>query len=581
MKIAAFLCALLLGIGSAAAQNIGPNQTGPGGGVAGNSHVGLALSGGTLTGPLTSVGITDSVGITTSGGIADSGGINTTAATAYSIGGNTILNIINPGNANPVLAIGPGACAAMTSSANFNMCIGAGALASYTGSSSAELVAIGPKAQANLVAPAVHDVCVGTYCQHYETTGNSDTAMGGDSMRNSIGISNVTAYGSYSAGNYYGQLSTFVGGNAMVGNGASVTVSGTITASDVISLTFTGTFTGSPVTITYTVGAGNTLTQIAAGIATAMTASSALVNADIREQTDAQATPNTVSVAMPGTALIGEAITVTNSSSGGISETITITNGITAATTRNVGVGYDAEYGSRWVSASYEDCLGAFCFANMTTGTQNDCLGDQCGMNSTTMNFMAALGDEAFLNATSGNSVTGIGWEVGKACTTCRAVTLVGKGAGTSTLTTGNDIIIISDGSACDTNTANQMLLCGSGGTFMNTLLTNNAVTLTKMTGPVQVTGTTFTISGCSTTTLVGGASRGSFHSGTTGTCTPVITMGGATGISGVTNGWACFAVDVTTPADIIQQTASNGTTATLSGTTASGDVIIFNCEPY
>lgn len=510
------------------------------------------------------------------------GPLNTTSTAGFQANGTTILNIINPQNSNPVLAIGPGACASMTSSANFNMCIGAGALASYTGSASAELIAIGPKAQANLVSPAVHDVCVGTYCQHYETTGNSDTAMGGDSQRNTIGISNVTSYGSYSAGNYYGQLSTFAGGNAMVGNGASITISGTITTSDVIQLTFTAAgISGGVTTVSYTVGAGNSLTQIAAGLAAAMTANTSLVAADIREQTDAQATPNTISVAMGGTSIIGVNCTVTNTSSGGITETITITNGITAATTRNNCFGYDACYGSRWVSSSYENGFGAFALANMTTGTQNDCFGDQCGMNSTTMNFMAALGDEAFKNATSGNSVTGIGWEVGLACTTCRAVTLLGKGAGTSTLTTANDLIILSDGSTCDTNSSNQMLLCGSGGTFMNTLLTNNAVTLTKMTGPIQVTGTTFTISGCSTTTLVGGASVGSFLSGTSGTCTPVITMGGATGISGVTNGWACTAVDVTTPTDIITETTSNATTATLSGTTASGDKIVFSCHPY
>ncbi len=92
--------------------------------------------------------------------------------------------------------------------------------------------------------------------------------------------------------------------------------------------------------------------------------------------------------------------------------------------------------------------------------------------------------------------------------------------------------------------------------------------------------GTKFTISGCSAGTTIGGASAGSFVSGTAGTCTVTITINGATGLAAA-NGWACFANDQTTPADIIHQTASNTTTATLSGTTLLNDVISFGCVGY
>lgn len=91
--------------------------------------------------------------------------------------------------------------------------------------------------------------------------------------------------------------------------------------------------------------------------------------------------------------------------------------------------------------------------------------------------------------------------------------------------------------------------------------------------------GTKFTASGCTNSTTVGGATAGSYHSGTTGTCTVTITMGNSLSAP---NGWDCTANDQTTPADK-QQTISGGsqTTAVLSGTTASGDVISFHCIGY
>ncbi len=103
-----------------------------------------------------------------------------------------------------------------------------------------------------------------------------------------------------------------------------------------------------------------------------------------------------------------------------------------------------------------------------------------------------------------------------------------------------------------------------------------------KLEGQLQVgqlasVGTKFTISGCSTSSTVGGTSAGKFVSGTTGTCTPVITLGGQT----APNGWACFMDNRTTSANLIQQTADSTTTATFSGTTVSGDTLSFGCIAY
>jgi hypothetical protein len=93
--------------------------------------------------------------------------------------------------------------------------------------------------------------------------------------------------------------------------------------------------------------------------------------------------------------------------------------------------------------------------------------------------------------------------------------------------------------------------------------------------GFVSRNGTKFTISGCSAGTTVGGPTAGSFVSGTTGNCTVVITLNGAIGMT-APNGWACHAADLTTPANLISQSAASTTTCTVTGVTVSGDLLQF-----
>ncbi len=102
---------------------------------------------------------------------------------------------------------------------------------------------------------------------------------------------------------------------------------------------------------------------------------------------------------------------------------------------------------------------------------------------------------------------------------------------------------------------------CGTGGSFRG--------------ASFQSGGTKFTISGCSAGTTVGGATAGSFVSGTAGACTVVITLNGATGLT-APNGWVCAAEDLTTPANLISQSATSPTTCTVTGTTLLNDVVQF-----
>lgn len=118
-------------------------------------------------------------------------------------------------------------------------------------------------------------------------------------------------------------------------------------------------------------------------------------------------------------------------------------------------------------------------------------------------------------------------------------------------------------------------ILCVANGvTFTSTAADYRAIGASAH----YIKGTTFTASGCSNGTLVGGATGGTFVSGTTGACTVVITMGNS---ATAPAGWHCSASDRTTPANLYDQTSSSTTTATLSGTTVSGDVISFVCIGY
>lgn len=100
------------------------------------------------------------------------------------------------------------------------------------------------------------------------------------------------------------------------------------------------------------------------------------------------------------------------------------------------------------------------------------------------------------------------------------------------------------------------------------------------------VGGTTFTLSanGCTATTLVGGATRGSYVSGTTGNCTVTILMGNSVAAA---TGFHCTFEDhttltVATGVGLLSQTGAADTThCSMTGVTASGDLVSFSAEPY
>lgn len=86
---------------------------------------------------------------------------------------------------------------------------------------------------------------------------------------------------------------------------------------------------------------------------------------------------------------------------------------------------------------------------------------------------------------------------------------------------------------------------------------------------PPTLTGT------CTTGTQIGGNTAGSFVA----TCTVQTVI--ATFSTTAPNGWSCNFHDISTPTDVLNQTAKSATSCTASGTTVASDVIVFNAAAY
>jgi hypothetical protein len=92
--------------------------------------------------------------------------------------------------------------------------------------------------------------------------------------------------------------------------------------------------------------------------------------------------------------------------------------------------------------------------------------------------------------------------------------------------------------------------------------------------------GTTFTATGLSVGTLVGGATAGTFALGANGPGTVVVTMGNT---ATAPTGWSCWGSDRSLLTALVDQSASTTTTASINIPTGalSGDVVSFGCLGY
>ncbi|KVH29602.1 hypothetical protein WS88_34675 [Burkholderia cepacia] len=297
-----------------------------------------------------------------------------------------------------------------------------------------------------------------------ETTGSYLTAIGNDSMRNTLGGSQSTAVGTNSLRNGAPQFNNAFGFRAMYGNGVSLTLGGTPTVGDVVSVQMSSTspdVTNSPHTASYTVQTGDTLTTIAQGLANAINVSP-LTGTKINMQALVSAVsggPPAVALDFPGTHTTGWAVTATPSVSGAATETVTVGNGATGIA--NVAIGQDAMFGAAMGAANYNVAIGFTALPFITSGVQNLCIGTSSCYSETTGYRNLEFG---FLAGQSLNGATDnvlIGDQVAKSATAGNDNVVVGSNAGNG-MTTGNDNVIIggnagATGNGCVTSGSNNV----------------------------------------------------------------------------------------------------------------------------
>jgi len=230
------------------------------------------------------------------------------------------------------------------------------------------------------------------------------------------------------------------------------------------------------------------------------------------------------------------------------------------------------------------------------SGAGNTCAGkNACNLVSSSP-WNTIVGAYAGNNLTTGSGFNQVfGQGAGQALTTGTQNVEIGYNVGSATQSTGGNNVLLGSTSSCDTSSSsssNEVHICGTAGDVVKATGTGTQATqvvsipgASLSTASVISTGTKFsttTGTSCGTVgTLTGGASAGTYVSGAS-TCTVVLLFGGATGAT-APNGWSCRATDLTTSADAFlqKQTASTATTATLTGTTVSGDVVSFSCVGY
>lgn len=441
-------------------------------------------------------------------------------ASAYQIGG---VNVLAANNALANLMLGYQAGISQTTG---NENFFAGYQAGKNVTTAHDMILIGKEAGLNISTCSSNsfDVAVGAYALH-EDSGCENTAIGGEVLRN-----NTTGIFNVGLGNDALESVTTGSDNMGIGHGSCGT-----------------DFTQGAVT-----GSGNTCIGSGAGAY--------------------------IVGAIADSVFIGK-----NSGKGDPTAHVTGSEntGIGGAALNFIGSGtYNTAVGSQAMTGTISAPL---------TGGSNTAVG---GLSGPSIQGAAAnnalFGYQSGFSITTGAANTVFGTAAGLAITTGGNNTVIGRLVGLSTLATGNNNILIGTSNGCDTPlaaTSNYLAICGNSAAVISTTGTDVAGTsATTVAGSLAAggelsAGTTFTVTGCSASSPSGGADAGSFLSGSTATCTFVITIKGATGLT-APHGWACAASDITT-GTTMAQSATSTTTCSVKGATTSGDTVVFLAKGY
>jgi hypothetical protein len=378
--------------------------------------------------------------------------------------------------------------------------IGSYALNSLT-TTGAEDTAVGGWA-AQFVTTGALNTAFGMHALGSEVTQNNNTALGDDAMRDVItSAGGVTAVGSSSVAHGADALNvTAIGLQSGRGNSGGVLIGGAKTTGDVVSITVAasgstpGTVAGLPVTASRTVTAGDTLSTIAANLASQfgalITGPSYSLSATSTDFADGT---SVVSFFFPGSATTGWALTITSSVTGAATETLTNLAG--SAFQELVAVGTQAAEGNGTGTLLGVTAVGYNALRNVTTGTLRTAVGDKAGFASTTADKDVLIGYTAGAAITTGGKNHLVGYTAGAAITTGFNNTIFGYRVGSAVLVSGHDNVLIGTSSNIDTaaaGTSNTIQIgAGSTGILFCTGTGTPSTAPCALSGTLGVTGIT------------------------------------------------------------------------------------------
>lgn len=324
-------------------------------------------------------------------------------------GGATILT--NGASAsNPVLFVGKGAGAASAlSSDQFMVGVGPYSLANAHGILEDTCLGI---LTCNQITTGNYNTAAGVHALGFEKTTDQNTALGEDNMRNTVGSAANTSTGANTLRNGSGSFNVASGEGTLFANATSITLTGTATAADVVSVAFStanANVLNVPATASYTVQSGNTLADVAAGLVSAINALN--INGQGVVLTAATSPfsggPVTIGLDFPGTAATGWAITTTPGVTGAATETVTIGGGFTGSYIN--ASGYNAVYGAGLTTATRLDVSGSSTAPFATSAHDGVLWGYGSGYNITTDSEFALGGTNSgfSMRGTAGNTFYG------------------------------------------------------------------------------------------------------------------------------------------------------------------------------
>ena len=288
-----------------------------------------------------------------------------------------------------------------------------------------ENVAVGDSAL-QFITTGVFDTAIGQHAGGFTVGEYANTFVGNDNCRNCVGGGGNTTLGKSAMATGGQTNSTVLGFASMPGNALSITLGGTLTTGDVLSLNFTAPsptnyYGGAALnqTVTYTILNTDTLATAIVGLQSAINANTTITNFAASQGTAqingvSNGAPYTIQMVLNGTctnsnggavcataSVSGSSCNATTGVCGSKTETILIGGGDTGY--ENIAIGYSAMNGYRMTTAPGNIAIGKHVLDNLTTANSNIGIGWFGTLqNVTTGSQNIALGPNTGLNLTTG-----------------------------------------------------------------------------------------------------------------------------------------------------------------------------------